>query len=194
MEISDCMNKSNPKGVYSLPTAWLGTQAVSGCPALGASVPARPRRRGRREEPGTGGGREGVGDGQERQQSKFNLYRARVPELEVKVRPSSLPSSWGACSWYPQPSRISIPSLPRKGAKARGRRGAGRGADKSAAGATWRSREPERRAADGKRPAGAAPVAAPPPSVFLPTAIEIRSGGKRRNWNSAETKGAGKYL
>lgn len=167
------MNKSNPKGVYSLPRAWLGTQAASDYPALGASDPARPRRRGRQEEPGTGGGREGVGDGQEKQQPKFSLYRARVPELEVKLRPSSLPSSRGSCSWYSQPSRISIPSLPRKGAKARGRRGAGRGADKSAAGATWRSREPERLAADDKRPAGAAPVPTPPPSAFLPTAIEI---------------------
>lgn len=74
MEIFDCMNKNNPKGVYSLPSARLGTQAVSGCPALGASIPARPRRRGRQEEPGTGGGREEVGDGQERQQSKFSLY------------------------------------------------------------------------------------------------------------------------
>lgn len=85
------MNKSNPKGVYSLPRAWLGTQAASGYPALGASVPACPRRRGRQEEPGTGGGKEGVGDGQEKQQPNFSLYRARVPELEVKLRPSSLP-------------------------------------------------------------------------------------------------------
>lgn len=120
MEISDCMNKSNPKGVYSLPRAWLGTQAALGYPALGASVPARPRRRGRQEEPGTGGGREGVGDGQEKQQPKFSLYRARVPELEVKLRPSSLPSSRGSCL-------LASPSHPSPGKRRKHEAGEGRG-------------------------------------------------------------------
>lgn len=131
------MNKSIQKGVFSLPRAWLSTQAVSGGPD---SVPAHlgggvAQRNLEQAEAGMGWGM-----GRKDISLSSTSIEPGVPELGVTLRPPCLPSSWGACFWNPQPSRISIPSLPRKGTKARGRRGAGRGADKSAAGATWRSR------------------------------------------------------
>ncbi|MEJ1279422.1 synuclein alpha [Cricetulus griseus] len=99
----------------------------------------------------------------------------------MSTRPKLLPRAISACR-----GPDSYPLTPGKGRRHEAGEGRGEALTNQLRGRRGGAGEPERLAADGRRPAGAAP--APPPRAFLSTATEIRSGAERRNLNSAKPR------